>query len=53
MQLCDLEWLVGHVDAGDPRTAPGHRFSQDAAAATDIQDILAVQRCDAVDVVQP
>ncbi|MNL56290.1 hypothetical protein D3C87_1797740 [compost metagenome] len=41
MQAGDLQRLVGQVDAGDVRAAPGHRLRQDAAAATHIQHFLA------------
>ncbi len=53
MQVGHLERLVRQVDAGHPGALAGHRFGQDAAAAADVDDILASERDTRIDPFQP
>jgi hypothetical protein len=53
VQLRDLQRFVGEIDARYLRAARGHGFSKDAAAAADIENFFSLQRCDAVDMIQP
>src|SRR3712207_828723 len=53
MKLCDLEGLFRKVDAGHLRACRGHGFAQDAAAAADIEHVLAAQAREAIDIAEP
>ena len=53
MQLSDRQWRFAHVDADHGRAALGHGFTEDAAAATDVEDFLAGQADAFVNPVDP
>jgi hypothetical protein len=52
VQFGDLERLLRQVDAADGGAGAGHRFGQDAAAAADVEHLLAGQRRQLVDPLQ-
>ena len=43
MQAGDCQWLLGHVQAGGSCAGCCHRFGQDAATTTDIENLAAVE----------
>jgi hypothetical protein len=49
MQVGHLQRLLGQVDAGHRGALARHRFAEDAAAAADVDDVLAGQRHARVD----
>jgi hypothetical protein len=49
VQLGDLERLVREVDAADGVARAGHRLGEDAAAAADVEHLLAGERRQPVD----
>ncbi|MNZ68379.1 hypothetical protein D3C78_866440 [compost metagenome] len=53
VQLGHGQWRFTHVDAGDGGATQGHGFTEDAAAAADIEDLLAGQLDPLVDPVDP
>ena len=53
VQVGHLQRLVGQVYAGHLCAFSCHRFRQDAAAAADVDDVLACQRSPGVDPFQP
>src|SRR5581483_9663948 len=52
VQLGDAQRFFRKIDAGDARAARGHRLGEDAAAATDVEDLLAGEPGALVDPVQ-
>ena len=53
MQARNAQWLFGHVDASYRRTFGRHGFGEDAAAATDVENLVSVQVSSLPDVVEP
>jgi hypothetical protein len=52
VELRHLERLVGEVDAEHVGAAARHRIGEDAAAAADVENALALERREAVDPVE-
>ena len=53
VQLRHFQRFVRKINAGDPGAADSHGFSEYAATAADVEHGFALQRGDAVDVVEP
>jgi hypothetical protein len=53
VQLRHAQRLRRQVDARDARARPGHRLGEDAAAAANVEDPLAGERCQPVDPREP